>query len=141
MIEKPAAIAANAVKSAKWDEITEGRDFQPADAPILSMLRHWYAVMEQCIEDMDAMDGQLVYENRMEDMKPLPQLDIMKKASAEIRQINKQLGICDEAKPEPKREASIIHVLHQFDYQPECHCSKTLFPSRPRRAGRTLTTP
>ena len=113
MIEKPVSIAANAVKSAKWDEITEGRDFQPADAPILSMLCHWYAVMEQCIEDMDAMDGQLVYENRMEDMKPLPQLDIMKKASAEIRQLNKQLGICDEKAPETKREVSIIHVLHQ----------------------------
>ena len=46
-------------------------------------------------------------------MKPLPQLDIMKKASAEIRQLNKQLGICDEKAPEPKREVSIIHVLHQ----------------------------
>ena len=95
VIEKPAAIAANAVKSAKWDEITEGRDFQAADAPVLSMLCHWYAVMEQCIEDMDDMDGQLVYSNRMEDVKPIPQLDIMKKA------------------PEPKREVSIIHVLHQ----------------------------
>ena len=113
MIEKPAAIAANAVKSAKWDEITEGRDFQAADAPVLSMLCHWYAVMEQCIEDMDDMDGQLVYSNRMEDVKPIPQLDIMKKASAEIRQLTKQLGICDEKAPEPKREVSIIHVLHQ----------------------------
>lgn len=113
MIEKPAAIAANAVKSAKWDEITEGRDFQAADAPVLSMLCHWYAVMEQCIEDMDDMDGQLVYSNRMEDVKPIPQLDIMKKASAEIRQLNKQLRICDEKAPEPKREVSIIHVLHQ----------------------------
>lgn len=113
MIEKPAAIAANAVKSAKWDEITEGRDFQAADAPVLSMLCHWYAVMEQCIEDMDDMDGQLVYSNRMEDVKPIPQLDIMKKASAEIRQLNKQLGICDEKAPESKREVSIIHVLHQ----------------------------
>lgn len=111
MIEKPAAIAANAVKSAKWDEITEGREFQPSDAPVLSMLCHWYAVMEQCIEDMDAMDGQLVYENRMEDMKPLPQLDIMKKASAEIRQLNKQLGICDEKAPEKPKEVRIVHTL------------------------------
>ena len=113
MIEKPAAIAANAVKSAKWDEITEGRDFQAAAPPIPSMRCHWYAAIERCTEDIPAIDGQLVYENRMEDMKPLPQLDIMKKASAEIRQLNKQLGICDEKAPEPKREVSIIHVLHQ----------------------------
>lgn len=113
MVEKPASIARNPVKSAKWDEITEGRDFQLSDVPVLSMLCHWYAVMEQGIDDMDELDGQLVYENRVGDMKPLPQLGIMKQASAEIRQLNKQLGICDEAKPEPKREVSIIHVLHQ----------------------------
>lgn len=114
MIEKPAAIAANAVKSAKWDEITEGREFQPANAPVLSMLCHWYAVMEQCVEDMDAMGGQLVYENRMEDMKPLPQLDIMKKASAEIRALSKQLCIDGEAPAAPQQGRVVkLDVIRQ----------------------------
>lgn len=112
-VEKPAAIARHPYKSAKWDEITAGREFDPCQVPLLEMLCSWYAVVDQCQEDMDAMGGQLVYENRLEDMKPLPQLGIMKQASAEIRQLNKQLGIRDEAAPEQRREVSIIHVLHQ----------------------------
>jgi len=111
-VEKPAAIAQHPFKSAKWDEITAGREFDPCQVPLLEMLCYWYWVADQCMTDMDDMGG-LIYENRLEDMKPMPQLGIMKQASAEIRQLNKQLGIMDEAKPEAKREVSIIHVLQQ----------------------------
>ena len=67
LVDKPASVANNPFRSAKWDELTAGRDFAPSDAPTLS------------------------------------QLSTMKQASAEIRQLNKQLGIDDEARPEPER--------------------------------------
>jgi phage terminase small subunit len=113
-VEKPASVAESPFKSAKWDEITAGREFRPCDAPVLAMLCQWYAVMEQCVEDMDAMGGQLVYENRMEDMKPLPQLDIMKKASAEIRALSKQLCIDGEAPAAPQQGRVVkLDVIRQ----------------------------
>lgn len=111
-LEKPQKIASNPVKSAKWDEITAGRDFDESHIPLLSLLCHWYAVLERCIDDMDEVDGQLIYENNMDDMKPLPQLGIMKQASAEIRQLNKQLGINDEVTPsKAERRETVVHVL------------------------------
>ena len=44
---------------------------------------------------------QVAYQNDMGDLKAMPQLATMKQASAEIRALNKQLGINDEAKAEP----------------------------------------
>lgn len=93
-LTKPPAIKNDAFKSQKWDEITHGRTFTQADAPMLSLLCQWYAIAEQCIADMDDI-GQLIYENKLEDVKAIPQIDIMKKATGEIRQLNKQLGILD----------------------------------------------
>lgn len=37
-LEKPAAVAGDSVKSAKWDELTAGRSFTQADAPTLALL-------------------------------------------------------------------------------------------------------
>lgn len=113
-IEKPERVAANPVMSQKWDEVTEGRDFDAAQAPLVEMLCQWYAVLDSCMEDMDSGgEVRVAYMNDMGDLKQLPQVATMKTASAEIRQLNKQLGIRDEAKPEKPREVSIIHVLHQ----------------------------
>lgn len=113
-IEKPAKVAANPFMSEKWDEITDGREFDRAQVPLLSMLCHWYAVLDSCMEDMDS-DGEVrvAYMNDLGDLKSLPQVSVMKTASAEIRQLNKQLGIRDEAAPEKPKGVSIIHVLHQ----------------------------
>lgn len=96
-ISKPASVASDPFKSAKWDEITNGRDFSPSDVPTLELLCQWHAVVKRCIDDMDDANGQVAYVNDLNDLKPLPQIGIMKQASAEIRQLNKQLGIIDTA--------------------------------------------
>ena len=113
-IEKPAKVAANPVMSEKWDELTEGRFFERAQVPLLAMLCHWYAVLDACMEDMDVGgEVKVSYMNDMGDLKALPQVTTMKTASAEIRQLNKQLGINDEAAPEAPREVTILHGLFE----------------------------
>lgn len=96
-VPKPASVARDPFKSAKWDELTDGRRFRPSDAPTLTLLVQWHAIVNRCIEDMDEAHGQVAYSNDMSDLKALPQIGIMKQASAEIRALNKQLGINDEA--------------------------------------------
>lgn len=96
MIKKPASIEDSYFKSAKWDEITKGKDFKTSDIPALTLLCQWYAVIDKCIKDISINNEvQVAYQNKIGDAKPLPQLSTMKQASAEIRALNKQLGICD----------------------------------------------
>lgn len=102
MIKKPPSIANDSFKSSKWDEITAGRKFEESDIPTLVLLVQWHAVVQKCIDDLDAF-GEVVYENKMGDIKSLPQLSSMKQASAEIRALNKQLGINDEVAPQEKK--------------------------------------
>ncbi len=100
-LEKPASVARSPYKSAKWDEIVEGRNFTAANIPALTLLVQWYQVMDTAMDDMEAAgELQLVYENENGDIKPFPQVALMKQASAEIRALNKQLGINDEARGE-----------------------------------------
>lgn len=94
-IDKPPSVASDAFKSAKWDELCAGRRFRPCDAPTLTLLVQWHAVVQRCIEDMDELGGQVAYSNKLDDLKALPQIATMKQASAEIRQLNRQLGISD----------------------------------------------
>lgn len=94
-LKKPPSIEADEFKSAKWDEVTRGRDFRESDAPTLEVLMEWYSVVRQCIEDRRDANGQVAYANEMGDIRQLPQISTMKTASAEIRALNKQLGICD----------------------------------------------
>lgn len=109
MLEKPTNIAASEFKSAKWDEITSGRDFDQADVPQLALLCQWYEVVEQCMDDISMNGGvQVAYQNDMGDLKALPQLSTMKQASAEIRALNKQLGINDEAAPKEPKETKVV---------------------------------
>ena len=95
-LKKPASVAANSFKSAKWDELIEGRSFTAADVPILELLCQWYAIVDRCMDDM-SINGevQVAYQNDMNDIKALPQAGLLKQASAEIRALNKQLGIVD----------------------------------------------
>lgn len=108
---KPKTITDDAFKSAKWDELTRGRSFSQSDIPALTLLCQWYAVVERCMGDLD-FGGELpqvAYQNDMGDLKAMPQLSTMKQASAEIRALNKQLGINDEAKAErPDDKPSIL---------------------------------
>lgn len=95
-LRKPANVANDQFRSEKWDELTAGREFSQADTPTLVLLVSWYQVIEQCMDDIGANGGvQVAYQNDMGDIKALPQLSTMKQASAEIRALNKQLGISD----------------------------------------------
>ena len=95
-LTKPKSVRDDPYRSRKWNEIVRGRSFRPSDAPALTLLVQWYQVVDQCIEDMSVGDGiQVAFSNDMGDIKALPQIATMKQASAEIRQLNKQLGIND----------------------------------------------
>ena len=112
MLTKPPDIEADPFKKAKWDEITKGRDFSQADTPVVALLCQWYAVVQRCIDDIDEANGQVAFMNDMGDLKALPQISTMKQASAEIRALNKQLGINDEVKSsETKKKASVISIV------------------------------
>lgn len=116
MLTKPPSITNDDFKSAKWDEICTGRNFTASDVPTITLLCNWYAVVERCMEDISTQDGvQVAYSNEMGDIKALPQLSTMKQASAEIRALNKQLGINDEAQPQEqfKRKEPILHVIQK----------------------------
>lgn len=105
MLDKPESISSNETKSRKWDELTAGRDFQTKDIPTLELLCQWYAIVEKCIDDMTFGDEiQVAYQNNLADLKALPQVGMLKQASGEIRALNKQLGINDEAEDKPKKK-------------------------------------
>lgn len=116
-LKKPTSIASNPFKSAKWDELTQERNFESSDIPTLALLCNWYAVIERCIEDMDTQDSdlpQVAYMNNMDDIKAMPQLATMKQASAEIRALNKQLGINDThevADSGEKKKATVLTLV------------------------------
>lgn len=97
-LEKPRSIADSPYRSAKWDEITEGREFSKADAPLLALLCQWYEVNETALSEID-MGGEIqtAYTNAKGDLMPLPQLGTMARASAEIRALSKQLGLTEPA--------------------------------------------
>ena len=93
VLKKPPEVESNPYKSAKWDELTAGRRFPASAASNLALLCQWHKIMHQAVLEMDQMaDGQTVYENKMGDVKALPQIATIKTASAEIRQLNKLLG-------------------------------------------------
>ena len=95
-LTKPKSVRDDPYRSRKWNELVRGRSFRPSDVPALTLLVQWYQVVDQCIEDMSVGGGiQVAFSNDMGDIKALPQISTMKQASAEIRQLNKQLGIND----------------------------------------------
>ena len=102
MLTKPESVAADDFKSAKWDELTRGRSFEQADAPALALLCQWHKVAQQAMDELDSFAG---------DLKAFPQIGALKTASAEIRQLNKQLGISDQKEPEKKETANGGNVL------------------------------
>lgn len=111
-VKKPASIASNAFKSQKWDEITSKREFEPSDVPTIELLCQWHAIVARCIDDMD-VDGdvRVAYMNDLSDLKAMPQVGMLKQASAEIRALNKQLGIDDEPKEKEKHKETKLYVI------------------------------
>lgn len=106
------SIESDPFKSAKWDELTAGRTFTQSNAPALALLCQWYKIADTAQEELDNFGGQTAYSNDVGDLKAFPQIGILKTASAEIRQLNKQLGICDEAAPqEEERKVTVLSVM------------------------------
>lgn len=122
-LEKPRSIERSPFKSAKWDEITKGRNFTEANIPELTLLCQWYQVVDKCMDDLSDEDGiQVAYANDYGDVKALPQLSTMKQASAEIRALNKQLGINDEATAEqPKTRETPANVIQTKRFARAAH--------------------
>ena len=111
-LRKPKSIAASKQKRQLWNEITRDRDFSPEDVPSLVLLVQWHAIVERCVADMtDGDEVSVAFYNKLGDIKAIPQIDTLKKASAEIRALNKQLGINDEAKQEVVNEGSSVISL------------------------------
>lgn len=96
-LRKPRIVSQDPYRSRKWNELVRGRSFRDSDVPALTLLVQWYQVVDKCMEDLSsAGDGiQVAYSNSMDDIRALPQIATMKQASAEIRALNKQLGIND----------------------------------------------
>lgn len=110
-LSKPPDIAADEFKSAKWDELTSGRSYRQSDAPALALLCQWHKIAQAAMEELDGFGGQTAYQNDVGDLKAFPQIATLKTASAEIRQLNKQLGISDEAEPEAAHGESSVLTL------------------------------
>lgn len=111
MLEKPESVAADEFKSAKWNELTRGRRFERADAPALALLCQWHKVAQQAMDELDSFGGNTAYQNDVGDLKAFPQIGTLKTASAEIRQLNKQLGIVDQREPEQEATTGAGNVL------------------------------
>lgn len=95
-IRKPKAVADDPYKSAKWDELTAGRSLGRSDAPALALLCQWHKVADAAVEELDGFGGQTAYTDESGELRAFPQISTLKTASAEIRQLNKQLGISGE---------------------------------------------
>ena len=112
-LTKPASVENDAFKSAKWDEITAGREFQMSDAPTLALLTQWYKIVQQAQDELDNFGSNTAYTNDVGDLKAFPQIATLKTASGEIRQINKQLGICDSVEQEQTRKINPTLIMVQ----------------------------
>lgn len=110
-LQKPPQVENDAFKSAKWDELTEGRDFRRSDAPTLALLCQWHKIAQLAQDELDAFGEQTAYSNRVGDIKAFPQIGTLKTASAEIRQLNKQLGIMDEVSDHGNDSGSVLQLV------------------------------
>ena len=101
-LTKPKTIRDDPYRNRKWNEIVRGRDFGPQDVPAITLLVQWYQIVDQCMDDLASGGNgiQVAYSNKLDDIKALPQISTMKQASAEIRALNKQLGINDTRESE-----------------------------------------
>lgn len=98
MVEPPTIIQNDPDKLRRWNEITADVTVTADAVPLLSTLVYWYSIQEQCLKDINADDGiHVAYMNDQGDVKAMPQIDVLKKASAEIRALEKILNL--ERKP------------------------------------------
>ena len=110
--EKPPGIANDEFKSAKWDELTAGQNFSQSDIPALSLLCQWHKLAQQAQDELDNFGSQTAYQNDVGDLKAFPQIGTLKTCSAEIRQLNKQLGICDShEQPRQQKGVTALEII------------------------------
>lgn len=107
-LQKPPEVAADEFKSAKWDELTAGRRFGASDAPALAILCQWHKIARAAMDELDGFGGQTAYSNDAGELRQFPQIQTLKTASAEIRQINRQLGISDGSEAEEHHGGSNV---------------------------------
>mgnify|MGYP003369365199 FL=1 len=111
-LRKPAAVENDPYKSAKWDELTAGHDFDRSAAPALALLCQWHKVAAQAVEELDSFGGQTAYTDEVGDLRSFPQIATLKTASGEIRQLTAQLGIGGEtAREEPRKASPNLKVI------------------------------
>ena len=112
-LEKPPQVENDEFKSAKWDELAQGRAFRQSDAPALALLCQWHKIAQLAQDELDSFGEQTAYDNGKGDLKAFPQIGTLKTASAEIRQLNRQLGICDsrEKEAEDRKQTTVLSVV------------------------------
>ena len=54
-LTKPPGIESDPFKSAKWDELTAGRNFSQSDAPALSLLCQWYKIADTAQDELSGV--------------------------------------------------------------------------------------
>ena len=117
-LEKPRSVASSPYRSAKWDELTDGRVFSSSDAPLLALLCQWYEVNDTALEEIESGgEIQTAYTNDMGDIKQLPQLSTMAKASAEIRALSKQLGLFEAREEKPDKPKAKVTPFERIAQQ------------------------
>ena len=111
-LKKPASVENDAFKSATWDEITQGREFNESDTRILDMLCDWYKIADQARDELANFNNQTAYTSENGDLKPLPQISTLKTASSEIRALYKQLEPPEgQNKHEEKHEKTPLEII------------------------------
>ena len=119
-LTKPSGIENDAFKSQKWDELTSGRRFAQSDVPTLMLLCQWHKIAQLAQDELDNFGEQTAYSNDMGDLKAFPQIGTLKTASAEIRQLNKQLGICDDHEGEvgdSGKQGTVLRLVQERSAQ------------------------
>jgi ABC-type multidrug transport system fused ATPase/permease subunit len=58
-LRKPDKIAKNETMSRKWDELVRSYSLGYSDKPALTLLVHWYAVVDQCMAELTEDGGML----------------------------------------------------------------------------------
>ena len=97
-LRKPAAVENDPYKSAKWDELTAGDDFDRSAAPALALLCQWHKVAAQAVEELDSFGGQTAYTDEVGDLRSFPQIATLKTASGEIRQLVIESAMSERAR-------------------------------------------
>jgi phage terminase small subunit len=104
-MRKPRSVASDERLSEIWDGLVSAGAYDDSQGPALAMLCTWLAIAEKAVDELvaEGMSTSLVTDQGEE--RERPQMSTLKKASAEIRALQKQLGA---AQPAPqKKEAEV----------------------------------